>query len=171
MKNVVKTIIAAACLTAFAPIGAQADVRVAFDEGAPKDRFTFRNTGKCTLSSAKIVLDLSRSKAGLIFDVTSSGAGVEVFQPLDFVAGKKTLKRVPKVRDGDNRLAMDIKALAPGASIAFTIDVDDTLGGREITVSNSEIEGAVVSLTTKGKTVSAPFQRNARANLSTGACS
>ncbi|MEL7228376.1 MAG: aggregation factor core [Pseudomonadota bacterium] len=160
-----KSLTTAFALALLVPVTAHADVLVAFDEGAPKDRFTFRNSGSCPLSAAQLVLDLSTSRAGLIFDVTASGAGVEVFQPLDFVTGSTALRAVPKVRDGDNRLTMDIATLAPGETIAFTIDVDDTLGGREITVSDAEIAGARVSLTVKGKTVTAPFTGKARATL------
>ncbi|MEM9733607.1 MAG: aggregation factor core [Pseudomonadota bacterium] len=162
-----RSLSAALALTVLVPSLAFAQLSIAFDEGAPKDRFTFLNGGKCALASAKLVLDLSTSRAGLIFDVTASGAGVDVFQPLDFVAGGDALGSIPKVRDGDNRLTMDITSLAPGAAIAFTIDVDDTLGGREITVSDAEIAGAQVSLTVKGRTITAPFTKDARASIST----
>lgn len=128
------------------PQAALADLTVRFIEGAPKDRFVFKNVGACAISDARLDLDLSKSASGLIFDVTSKGAGVEVFQPLEIVSGGDALKRIPKVRDGDNQLRFEIATLAPGATFSFTIDVDDTLGGREITVSDSEFTGSVVRL-------------------------
>lgn len=128
------------------PQAALADLTVRFIEGAPKDRFVFKNVGACAISDARLELDLSQSASGLIFDVTSAGAGVEVFQPLEIVAGREALKRVPNVRDGDNKVRFEIARLAPGATLSFTIDVDDTMGGREITVSNSEFTGSTVRL-------------------------
>ena len=145
--------------------GAQLTAR--FDEGAPKDRFTITNTGACTLSGARVVIDLSGSKAGLIFDVTDAGAGVEVFQPFDLVQGAAFVEGRPAVRDGDTSVVLPLRGLPAGESIAFTIDVDDTLGGREITVDGSEIEGAQVRLDDR----SAPFGRDARARLPLPGCS
>lgn len=163
-----RTALPIALLALAAP--ALADVSATFQEGAPKDRFTFRNDGACAITSAQIVLDLSGSKAGLIFDVTSQGAGVEVFQPLELVAGAGSLTAAPVVRDGDTMVRMDVRELAPGAEIAFTIDVDDTAGGREITVSGSEIEAAQVSLEQSGQVHTAQFSSRATATVKTDAC-
>ena len=91
-----------------------AELAVSFDEGAPKDRFTFKNSGECVLESGRIDLDLSRSASGLIFDVTGAGAGVEVFQPLEFVKGENALTDIPRVRDGDNLISLRVQRLAPG---------------------------------------------------------
>ncbi|MEM7462009.1 MAG: aggregation factor core [Pseudomonadota bacterium] len=137
---------------------ANADLVVRFDEGAPKDRFTFLNNGECTLEDAVIRLDLSTSTAGLIFDTTDQGAGVEVFQPLQLVSGKNSLKNIPTVKDGDQSVHLEIDELTQGQSIAFTIDVDDTAGGREITVSDSEISGAVVEFSKNASSISASFE-------------
>lgn len=150
---------------------AYADVVVRFDEGAPKDRFSFSNTTDCTITNATLTLDLSGSKSGLIFDVTNKGAGVEVFQPLEFVAGQTALSAIPKVRDGDSKVILNIDKLRSGKSIAFTIDVDDTMGGREITVSGSEIAGAKVRLKTKMASVTGTFSSNARAIIRLNGCS
>ena len=57
------------------PSLAFADLDVRFLEGAPKDRFIFHNNSNCSLETARLVLDLSGSSAGLIFDVTGKGAG------------------------------------------------------------------------------------------------
>jgi hypothetical protein len=149
---------------------ARADLAVAFDEGAPKDRFTFKNVGDCPINDAVLTLDLSGSTAGLIFDVTGQGAGVEVFQPLDMVDGTDALAALPKVRDGDTSIAMDIVALPAGEAIAFTIDVDDTAGGREITVSDAEIEGASVRVDVSGATATGVFASDARAAVNTAGC-
>ena len=149
---------------------AQADLLIKFDEGAPKDRFTFANTGACKLENAVIRLDLSGSKAGLIFDTTSKGAGVEVFQPLEFVSGANSLSSKPSVKDGDTSIDLRIAALGPQQAIAFTIDVDDTMGGREITVSNSEILGATVELQQAGVSTSTSFETGSRTELRLPKC-
>lgn len=149
---------------------AVADLRTDFDEGAPKDRFTFSNTSKCIIENAKVTLDLSGSKSGLIFDVTNKGAGVEVFQPLQIVSGATALASVPKVKDGDNRIVFDVKQLKPSESFAFTIDVDDTTSARKITVNGSEISGASVRLVSNGQNGASKFNQNAQAVVKIRSC-
>ncbi|MEL7344654.1 MAG: aggregation factor core protein MAFp3, isoform C, partial [Pseudomonadota bacterium] len=90
---------------------AAADLSIRFIEGAPKDRFSFENTGTCAIQDAVLTLDLSGSAAGLIFDVTAEGAGVEVFQPLEFVSGLDALSAVPEVQDGQNSVSIDVATL------------------------------------------------------------
>ncbi|WP_299356753.1 aggregation factor core [uncultured Shimia sp.] len=150
---------------------AQADLRVSFDEGAPKDRFRIENTGACAMSDLSLLVDLAPSQGGLIFDVTSEGQGVEVFQPFEIVQGAEALDGVPKVTDGQTEISLDIVNLAPNEAIAFTIDVDDTLGQRAITVSGAEIQGAVVSYVHVGDQKSATFSTNAEAKISGTSCS
>lgn len=129
----------------FVASGAQADLRVSFDEGAPKDQFRIENTSTCEIAETTIVIDLFASRGELIFDVTSRGKGVEVFQPFELVEGAGTLAKEPTVLDGQTEVRLDIERLAAYEAIAFTIDLDDTLGQRSITVTGSEIEGAVVT--------------------------
>jgi len=164
MRAILKT---GAMTTMLCLIGAtaHADLRVAFDEGAPKDRFRVENIGACQLTGSAILFDLSTSPAGLIFDVTDQGAGVEVFQPFEIVEGAKALTSTPLVLDGETRIRLDVSELAPGEVIAFTIDVDDTLGERAITVSGEEIKGATVALVQDGKEHSTVFSSKAIAEL------
>lgn len=150
---------------------AVADIDVRFIEGAPKDRFTFTNSGACALENARIELDLSGSKAGLIFDITAAGAGVEVFQPLEFISGGDTLATRPTLTDGDTALTLVVQSLPVGGVIGFTVDVDDTMGAREITVSGAEIAGAQLSLTSGEGSSAAQFSDKARATLAVGGCS
>lgn len=98
-------------LTIFIAIPAHADLSVSFNEGAPKDRFSFKSVGECPISSATLKLDLSGSRSGLIFDVTGSGAGVEAFQFLEFVSGRISLMKVPTIKDGDDFVEMNIEKL------------------------------------------------------------
>lgn len=141
-----------------AATAATADLIVTFDEGAPKDRFTFKNSGACALPAATLALDLKGSAGALVFDTTDQGAGVEVFQPFELVSGQAVVTGASTVTDGDTHLTIDIKGLNAGGKLAFTIDVDDTLGQREITVNDSEISGAVVSTTQAGKAATASFE-------------
>ncbi|WP_300032440.1 aggregation factor core [uncultured Roseobacter sp.] len=149
---------------------AAADISVRFVESAPKDRFVIENTGACALKSAAITLDMAGSAGGLIFDVTGSGAGVEVFQPFDLVAGAEALTELPLVQDGDSALSLSVGTLEPGGQIAFTIDVDDTSEARGIMVSGAEITGAAVRVTEGADTRSAAFDAGATATVAAGAC-
>ena len=149
---------------------AAADLTMRFSEGAPKDRFTLTNNGACALPVMTVTLDLGTAPAGLIFDVTASGAGVEVFQPFELVAGADLLREVPVILDGDASITLPLRGLGAGQSVAFTIDVDDTGGGREITVNGSEIAGASLRAEIEGKTQTGTFTTNAVATVSTAAC-
>lgn len=156
------------CLALASP--AAADLKMQFSEGAPKDRFTLTNIGGCALPAMTVTLDLGAAPAGLIFDTTASGAGVEVFQPFELVAGAELLSTTPAVVDGDAAIVLPLRGLAAGESLAFTIDVDDTGGAREITVSGSEIAGARILAKIGTQTIAADFTDRAIATLKTDAC-
>lgn len=149
---------------------AQADLRVSFEESAPKDRFRIENTGKCTLAGSSVLIDLSTSKGGLIFDVTDKGAGVEVFQPFEAVEGKDALAGTPTVLDGQSQIRLEVARLQPNEAIAFTIDVDDTLGQRATMVSDAEIEGATISYMGEQGETSAAFAASSIAELPLSSC-
>lgn len=136
---------------------ALADIEVRFIEGAPKDRFVISNQSTCATGPVVVTLDLSTSQSGLIFDVTGAGAGVEVFQPFELASEGSALASVPEVRDGDNVLTLDVTDLPAGAALGFTIDVDDTVSGRQITVSGAEFAGVSVQLTAAGQQSTAQF--------------
>ncbi|PSL19598.1 aggregation factor core [Shimia abyssi] len=149
---------------------AQADLAVRFIEGAPKDRFQIENTGACAVTSGLVRLDLATSDGKLIFDVTDRGAGVEVFQPFELVQGQSAVTDAPAVVDGQSVVELGIKSLAPGDIIAFTIDVDDTVGQREITVSGSEIAGATASYVRGAERFTADFDERARTTVPLSVC-
>jgi hypothetical protein len=133
----------AICLCFATPAFANLEVR--FIEGAPKDTFEFTNKGACDLGPTEITVDMSETAAGLYFDTTSQGAGVEVFQPFELISGH--VAGAVQVGDGDSKLTMRLNSLAKDESIAFTIDVDDTdhHGQRgQNQVSRSEISGTSV---------------------------
>jgi len=147
-----------------------ADVQVQFIEGAPKDRFTVKNVGACALGAGELTIDFAASDAGLIFDVTNTGAGVEVFQPFEVTAGAQYLTALPTFSDGDQRATLSMAGLGQDEMIAFTIDVDDTNGTREITVTDSEIRGATISLVTNKAEYSTIMDANAQVVINTPAC-
>lgn len=152
---------------------AQADVSVRFIEGAPKDRFVVENTGTCDLRDFDLELRLDGSAAGLIFDTTASGAGVEVFQPLDIVEGRMFLGNFAGPNDGDARFLMPFVHLPPGGRLAFTIDVDDTLAASasgQIIVRGGEISGATVVLKDDGTQRSGAFSDRAVALVKLPGC-
>ena len=165
MKNLVTMLM----LTAAAP--AAADISVRFQESAPKDSFVITNAGTCPLGNITLTLDLGASAAGLIFDVTGAGAGVSVFQPLEIIAGREYLASVPEVKDGDSEISLPLQGLDAGATVAFTIDVDDTKGTTATMISGSEITGAQVVLESRAVTVEAEFGADATAFAPFSACS
>jgi len=118
-----------------------AELTVTFRDGAPKDRFTLSYDGSCAAPAMRVDIDLGTAPAGLIFDITGAGAGVDVFQPLEWVIGSA---RTSAVTDGDTRVSLDLDALAPGETLAFTVDIDDTTSSRQITVDGSEMTGATL---------------------------
>ncbi|MCH2249148.1 MAG: aggregation factor core [Cognatishimia sp.] len=147
-----------------------ADIRVEFIEGAPKDRFVFTNFSDCDIGAGVFKIDFTGSDAGLIFDVSGTGAGVEVFQPFELTSGAEFLNTLPTISDGDQLAILDISGLKTNASIAFTIDVDDTRGTRAITVADSEISGTTVSFQSESSTVSAVMEEEAEVKLSLQEC-
>ena len=154
------TALALTCATA--PL---ADVVVTFRDGAPKDRFTLVNTADCATEQMDLVIDLTPSPSGLIFDTTDAGAGVEVFQPFELVSAEGGLAGVSEVSDGDQMITLSLNAMAPGAEVMFTIDLDDTGGGREITVSGAEIAGAKVRVPMGDTAITAVFDETGLATL------
>ena len=169
LKQPASTILA--IVLGLAVLPAFADIGVRFIESAPKDRFEITNLAACDVVATDVVVDLGASAAGLIFDTTGAGAGVEVFQPFELIAGADALAAVPDVLDGDRQVVLSIRRLAAGKRIAFTIDVDDTIGPRGIMVSGSEIEGAVVHVNAAGTTASGRFSRQGEAVVKTPPCS
>lgn len=149
---------------------ALADISVRFIEGAPKDRFEITNLATCAVVRTDLVIDLSTSAAGLIFDTTSTGAGVDVFQPFELVAGADALASQPKVIDGDKQVKLPISRLAPKAVLAFTIDVDNTMTSRGIMVSGSQIEGVSVRVSAAGTTTTGRFSQQGNALIQTPPC-
>lgn len=65
---------------------------------------------------------------------------------------------------------LGIRAMPPGAEIAFVIDVDDTGGGHEITVSGAEMQGATVSLEGPQNPQRGVFSSASRAAVPVGTC-
>ena len=162
------TLLTATSLLASGPLLAGVEVR--FIEGAPKDRFIVKNVGACDLEGAIVNIDLSPSAGQLVFDVAEAGVGVDVFQPLELVDGADALVQPPLVTDGQTFVTLEVATLASGSNISFTIDVDDTIGQREITVSGSEIEGTTVSYVSGAQTSTAVFSTDALANLPIADC-
>lgn len=139
------------------PLQALADVQVSFRDGAPKDSFVIENVGACDLGGLVLTLDMTPSAGALIFDTTSEGAGVEVFQPFELTRGAGLVPVRPQIVDGQKTLSLTLSGLAVGQVVSFTIDVDDTTGAREITVSGSEIAGSVLRVESEGEVFSGVF--------------
>ncbi|MCK0151195.1 hypothetical protein MWU54_14235 [Marivita sp. S6314] len=165
-----RTCVAAALLTLGTATASLADLHVSFRDGAPKDTFRIVNNSGCATGPMTLSIDMTPSAGQLIFDVTSAGAGVEVFQPLEVTKGADFLNGRPDVLDGQKTLDLNIANLPGGAEIAFTIDVDDTMGAQEITVNGSEMSGSTVAATLAAMRVDATFDASAIAKIATPAC-
>ncbi|MFT5066424.1 MAG: hypothetical protein ACJAXK_003108 [Yoonia sp.] len=157
-----------ALILCFASSAAQADITATFRDGAPVDQFTFNASDDCLSGPISVIVDLSGSQAGLIFDITSAGMGVEVFQPFVLTAGQAAFSRVSEVNDGDQTLTLDLTSLTQ--QVAFTIDLDDTIGQREITVSGAEIAGASVTVINADQTTTGVFDTSGNAVIMTADC-
>ena len=171
----IKNILALSCgLALLLSATAQANIEVRFSEGAPKDRFTISNQGKCSLKNLTVDLDLSKSQGKLIFDITGAGAGVEVFQPFEVTEGKIKQAAGKPVKDGDSNMSLVIESLNPGKSASFTIDIDDTIpsGARGmIIVAGSEIQGGTISAKVGNmKPATATFSTQSKAVIPFGKC-
>lgn len=140
---------------------------VQFADGAPKDSLTLSNMG-CPIREATIVFDLRDTPAGLIFDVTAAGAGVEVFQPVEVMQGDVV---VSPVADGGQVLHLYVPHLPTGDSIRLTADLDDTTSGRQITVNGSEMIGAKVSISYGNTAQTSAFNADGIANVALPATS
>lgn len=160
----------AALVCAGLPSAALANIEARFIEGAPKDRFEITSFSDCLGGDLSVTIALDGSAGGLIFDTTDQGAGVEVFQPFQLVAGRDLVTQAPEVKDGDTELQLRLSGLPKGQSIAFTLDVDDTGGAREITVSGAEIEGAMLRVRSDTGTQEARFGTDARARTALRDC-
>lgn len=159
-----------AIILCLAGTAAQADISGTFRDGAPVDRFTFTANDGCLMGPANLTIDLSGSDAGLIFDVTGAGQGVEVFQPLVLVSGGQTVQSTSNLTDGDTMLALSLNGMPQGQPLAFTMDLDDTIGQREITVSGAEIAGATVTLAVGDQTATGTFDSRGNVTIVTADC-
>ena len=153
---------------------AHADVTVAFVEGAPKDRFVIENAGQCATAPSIFEIDLTASTAGLIFDTTEAGAGVEVFQPVEVVAGADMVIDLAQPGDGDQTLSVSLKSLPPGGEIIITLDLDDMIASgtsRPTMVTGSEIKGIAVRLTQQtDATAMANFTDSVQVSIPVAGC-
>ncbi len=173
------TLLVAFLLSSATAVGAanQTTLLVTFSESAPKDSFTITNAGNCKINELELRIDLASSKGGLIFDPTGSGAGVQVFQPLEVTTGQSYISAVSKVSDGGRDVDLRLNSFVPGAEVSFTVDVDDTLPRErselgQTRVSDAEISGALIySKADNGASAKATFGADATAQIPRIPCS
>ncbi len=168
----IKAFMAAGC-AAFLATSAQAEMRFAFVESAPKDRFVIENAADCATGPIDVVIDLGGSAGALVFDTTGAGAGVEVFQPFELIAGADRVIAASPVTDGDKVVRLTLASLAAGATVAFTIDVDDQLEAGplgQIRVAGSEIVGASATVVSATDEAIGVYDKSGRAAAAFDAC-
>lgn len=162
-----------AALLALAAAPAAADLAVTFEDSSP-DWFFIENRSACDLGPFELVIDLGRSPAGLILDVSETGAGFAGFAPLEIVGGGNQVLGVAEARDGDRQLVLRLDFLGGSQRVILAVDVDDTrdnsLYGRTI-VAPDEIAGAVAEARlTGGPPVTGTFGPDGRAIVPLEAC-
>jgi len=86
------------------------------------------------------------------------------------VSGASQVMGISEISDGGTDVFVDLKTLSSAVDVAFTLDLDDTAGGREITVSGAEIEGATVIMDMPGGPYMATFNAAAKAVLGDVTC-
>lgn len=136
---------------------AVADITVRFVESAPKDRFVI-SSDTCPLANVNVLIDLAGSAGSLIFDVTASGAGVEVFQPVEVQSGTIIAK---PVIDGDQQLSFLVNNLRAESDVIVSADLDDVLTNSslgQIRVAGAELDGAMVTISIAGESQTATFR-------------
>jgi hypothetical protein len=163
----------ALCMAVLAPATAMADLRVSYLESAP-DWFTIRNGSGCELGPFELAIDLGRSPAGLIFDVSGSGAGFAGYAPLAVVDGGEQVVSIGRITDGDSRLVVELDFLAGDGTVRVVVDVDDTNPASEFgptIISGAEFAGALAEVRSgDGPPVSAVFGADGVAVLELEAC-
>lgn len=155
-----------------------------FIEGAPIDRLLVTNRSDTGWKIEQITWDLMPSAGQVIFDTTGSGAGVEVFQPFRQLSAKDTrraggevsdvgqgpvLAAEPVVTDGDQSLVIQFESFEPRQVFGMSIDVDDQIASRQITVERGEMQGATLQVVfvhehNPRRTLIASFDDSARAS-------
>jgi len=153
---------------------AWADLVVSFEEAAPKDRFVIENQSGCGLKNLTLTLDLRASEAGLLFDTTPGGAGINVAQPFEVASGFDFVQSISPVTDGDRVATIQLSQLPVKQRVVLTVDVDDSLEispmGQTM-ISGSEILGAAVSLSVdRGQPSNGRFDGNGEARTKLKDC-
>jgi len=159
-------------------------VEAGFIVGAPIDRLLVTNRSHDGWQIKQLTWDLTLSAGKVIFDTTASGAGVQVFQPFRQLSAQDTrlaggqlsddtqlavLAAEPTVTDGDQSLALVFRSFGPQQVFGMSIDVDDQIASREITVESNEMKGARLELVFAHEqnddfTLTASFDDQARAS-------
>jgi hypothetical protein len=139
-------------------------------EGSSADRFAVTGLRGCALGPADVTIELSESSAGLIFDVTVNGAGVQAYRSYGTGTCAHALGGEGEIQDGDTDITLTLRDITLGVSVSFTIDLDDTAGARESIVSDPEIAGASVRVSNGQGPYKARFSENAVARVMVDGC-
>ena len=153
---------------------ALADLSVSYVDSYP-DIITITNRSGCDLGPFRLVIDLGRSPAGLIFDTSAEGAGFAGHAALEIIGGGEQVLGLGRVTDGDRQLVLDLDFLGAEGSVVLAVDVDDTspvsLLGQTI-VAGAEIAGATAEaqLSAGGPVQTGTFGVDGRAVVPLEAC-
>ncbi len=152
-------------------------VEVKFIESAG-DIFQITNKSEGPWALVSLVICLTGSQGGLVFDTEDGGPGYSMHQAFEPVAGNVGLLGAEPVGDGAEEMRLLFSDFVAGREFMFIIDVDDRLESSDYgqaVVSGDEIEGASAEavLTMPGgakATPKASFGNDGVARLRGGTC-
>lgn len=149
-----------------------AEIRVAFIEAAPFDRFEIENRSLPGVAIVGVQFDFSSSVGALIFDSLSGGAGVGVSAAFQTVDGAATLAETPEIADGATQVVLRFLRFPAGARYRFGIDLDAQNSGST-RVDLSDLAGGAVAVRLSGAvedTLMGRFDGGASVALGGGVC-
>ena len=114
-------------------------------EGVQQNHLDPVEPGDYALQANDCTIDLSKPQVTNIFDVTVRNVGVGASQSFEILCDQNAIASNSAVFGGQNKLNSHVSTPSSDGSGAFKINVDDTLGKREIAVTGLEIAGSTVA--------------------------
>ena len=131
-------------------------------EGAQQNRLDPLEAWDCALHAKDCTIDLSKPQDTHIFDVTVRNVGVGASQLFEILCDQNTIASNSAVFGGQNKPNSRVSTPSTDGSGAFNINVDDSLGKREIAVTGLEIAGSTVVSVGQDPQQRASFSRKPR---------
>ena len=123
---------------------AAADIEVSFSAGQIEG-FTITNLDACPLENTTIEIDMRPSIGGLVIDTEAGPPGLNRAQAFGVLFGEDYLSQVPVVRDGGDKIVLQVRDLPGEEFIMLTMDTDHMkLGGGAVAFTEHIEDGTVI---------------------------